>query len=214
MPRFTNANGNSTDAPVEIEYSTSNSNSNSNSNHNNTTINRDNGKDKDVYDGPVDLDELFMPSNLEQIASDDGSLFSDDDFDGQETLPLAGQTQYFSNPNKRVSVYMLCVYVCLYICVYIYIYVVRFYVYMLCSLNTCYPLLNGSSSTTTPLSSRDHRSVNLPIDARMIRPSEPLSIAKYASTCAFLSTVRWVETLLMVPFWFYDSFGRIVVEMI
>ena len=134
MPRFTNANGNSTDAPVEIEYSTSNSNShsnsNSNSNHNNnTTINRDNGKDKDVYDGPVDLDELFMPSNLEQIASDDGSLFSDDDFDGQETLPLAGQTQYFSNPNKRVSVYMLCVFVY----VFVYIYVVRFYIYMLCT---------------------------------------------------------------------------------
>ena len=97
MPRFTNANGNSTDAPVEIEYSTSNSNSHSNSNHNNnTTINRDNGKDKDVYDGPVDLDELFMPSNLEQIASDDGSLFSDDDLDGQEKLmlPLVGQHKH------------------------------------------------------------------------------------------------------------------------
>ena len=143
MPRFTNANGNSTDAPVEIEYSTSNSNSHSNSNHNNnnTTVNRDNGKDKDVYDGPVDLDELFMPSNLEQIASDDGSLFSDDDFDGQETLPLAGQTQYFSNPNKRVSVYMLCVYVCLCVCMFIYIYIYVVCVYILCVYMLCTTIL-------------------------------------------------------------------------
>jgi hypothetical protein len=116
MPRFTNANGNSTDAPVEIEYSTSKG-----SNHNNNNINSNNNKDKDVYDGPVDLDELFMPSNLEQIASDDGSLFSDDDFDGQETLPLAGQTQYFSNPNKRVS-HSLCVGLCmLYLCAFAYL---------------------------------------------------------------------------------------------
>ena len=48
-----------------------------------------------------------MPSNLEQIiASDDGSLFSDDDLDVQEPYAASGgatQTPYFSNPNKRVS---------------------------------------------------------------------------------------------------------------
>jgi len=59
--------------------------------------------DSNVYNGPVDLDELFMASHLEaQRAADDGSLFSDDDED--ETQRLVGKEQkYFNNPHKRVS---------------------------------------------------------------------------------------------------------------
>ena len=84
--------------PVEIEYS--NTTNTTNSRHTTTKVEQDDT----YYDGPVDLDEMFMPSNLEHMASDDGSLFSDDDEDGQETLPmLLAQTQYFNNPNKRVS---------------------------------------------------------------------------------------------------------------
>jgi len=53
------------------------------------------------YDGPVDLDELFMPSNLEHAADEEASYFSDDDM--AETLPLADGAKYFNNPHKRVS---------------------------------------------------------------------------------------------------------------
>ena len=53
-----------------------------------------------------------------------------------------------------------------------------------------------------------------PPNRRSNRPSEPLSIAKYASTMAFLITVGWVVFLLMVPFWNYQTVGRIIVEMI
>ena len=53
-----------------------------------------------------------------------------------------------------------------------------------------------------------------PPNRRSNRPAEPLSIAKYASTVAFLITVAWVVFLLMVPFWKKLSVGRIIVEMI
>jgi len=53
-----------------------------------------------------------------------------------------------------------------------------------------------------------------PPNRRSNRPSEPLSIAKYASSCAFLFTIGFVVYLLMVPFWYYTSIGRIIVEMI
>lgn len=89
MPR----RANHTEAPVEIEYTTDHLSESNN--------------DNDVYDGPVDLDELFMPSNLEATASDDGSLFGDDD--EAETLPLAGrEPKYFNNPHKRVSTVLCC----------------------------------------------------------------------------------------------------------
>lgn len=53
-----------------------------------------------------------------------------------------------------------------------------------------------------------------PPNRRSNRPSEPLAIAKYASTTAFLITVGWVVFLLMVPFWNFTSVGRIIIEMI
>jgi len=46
------------------------------------------------------------------------------------------------------------------------------------------------------------------------RPSEPLSIAKYASTLALCITLGWVGYLLFAAVWNYSSIGRIVVEAI
>lgn len=53
-----------------------------------------------------------------------------------------------------------------------------------------------------------------PPNRRSNRPREPLRIAKYASFCALLYTIGLVVFLLVVPFWFYTSIGRIFVEMI
>lgn len=53
-----------------------------------------------------------------------------------------------------------------------------------------------------------------PPTRRSNRPSEPLRIAKYASNCALLVTIGWVVFLIMVPFWYYTSIGRIIVEVI
>lgn len=46
------------------------------------------------------------------------------------------------------------------------------------------------------------------------RPSEPLAIAKYASTCAFLVTFGWVVFLLFNAIWNYNNIGRILIECV
>lgn len=53
-----------------------------------------------------------------------------------------------------------------------------------------------------------------PAVKRSLRPTEPLTMAKYASTVAFLVTVGWIAGLLMAIAWKYESAGRIVVEVI
>mmetsp|Transcript_26273 Transcript_26273/g.37335 ORF Transcript_26273/g.37335 Transcript_26273/m.37335 type:complete len:926 (-) Transcript_26273:55-2832(-) len=46
------------------------------------------------------------------------------------------------------------------------------------------------------------------------RPTEPLSIAKYASTLSFIVTVAMVVYLFIVSAWFYSAVGRVIVECI
>jgi cellulose synthase/poly-beta-1,6-N-acetylglucosamine synthase-like glycosyltransferase len=46
------------------------------------------------------------------------------------------------------------------------------------------------------------------------RPTEPLAIAKYASTFAFFVTFGWVAFLFFMAIWNYNSVGRIIVEVI
>lgn len=46
------------------------------------------------------------------------------------------------------------------------------------------------------------------------RPTEPLYIAKYASTFAFLLTIGWVIFLLIASFFNYTSPGRIIIEIL
>jgi hypothetical protein len=45
------------------------------------------------------------------------------------------------------------------------------------------------------------------------RPTEPLPIAKYASTLAFALTFGWVAFLFVSAVWNYSSIGRIMVEI-
>lgn len=49
---------------------------------------------------------------------------------------------------------------------------------------------------------------------RSLRPTEPLAMAKYASTFAFLLTMGWIVFLLLLSVWQYKTAGRIVVEVI
>ena len=49
---------------------------------------------------------------------------------------------------------------------------------------------------------------------RSNRPTEPLAIAKYASTVAFLVTIGWVIFLVISAAWNYNSVGRIIVEIL
>lgn len=46
------------------------------------------------------------------------------------------------------------------------------------------------------------------------RPTEPLAIAKYASSLALLLTMGWIVYLIFSAIWFYQGAGRIVVEVI
>jgi hypothetical protein len=48
---------------------------------------------------------------------------------------------------------------------------------------------------------------------RSNRPTEPLAVAKYASTIAFGLTLGWVGYLFLSSIWNYTSPGRVVVEM-
>jgi hypothetical protein len=51
------------------------------------------------YDGPVDLDELFLSSRNVNLDADDDSLFDEDDDD---TGKFAPEVKYFNNPHKRL----------------------------------------------------------------------------------------------------------------
>jgi hypothetical protein len=53
-----------------------------------------------------------------------------------------------------------------------------------------------------------------PMNTPSNRPSEPLAIAKYASTLACAMTLGWVIYLIFNAIWWYNSAGRIVVEVI
>jgi hypothetical protein len=53
-----------------------------------------------------------------------------------------------------------------------------------------------------------------PMNTPSNRPSEPLAIAKYASTMACGVTLGWIVYLLFSAIWYYSSAGRIVVEVI
>lgn len=54
-----------------------------------------------------------------------------------------------------------------------------------------------------------------PATKRSLRPAEPLTIAKYASTVAFLLTMAWVGSLLFVAIWNPgNSVGRTIIEVI
>lgn len=51
-----------------------------------------------------------------------------------------------------------------------------------------------------------------PATRKSNRPSDPLPIAKYASTLAFLIAAGWVVFLWIMAVWNYNSVGRIIVE--
>eukprot|EP00797_Seminavis_robusta_P024708 Sro41_g025070.2 (223) ;mRNA; r:25048-25716 len=51
-----------------------------------------------------------------------------------------------------------------------------------------------------------------PATRKSNRPSEPLPIAKYASTIAFVMAFGWVIFLLVMAIWNHDNVGRIIVE--
>jgi hypothetical protein len=51
------------------------------------------------YDGPVDLDELFLSSRNVNLEADDDSLFDEDDDD---TGKFGPELKYFNNPHKRL----------------------------------------------------------------------------------------------------------------
>lgn len=51
------------------------------------------------YDGPVDLDELFLSSRNVNLDADDDSLFDEDD---DETGKFGPELKYFNNPHKRL----------------------------------------------------------------------------------------------------------------
>ena len=53
-----------------------------------------------------------------------------------------------------------------------------------------------------------------PMNTPSNRPAEPLAIAKYASTMACFLTLGWLVYLIFSAIWFYNSAGRIVVEVI
>jgi hypothetical protein len=54
-----------------------------------------------AYDGPVDLDELFMSSrNVKD--TDDDSLFDEDDDTDEYTGMHGPEVKYFNNPHKRL----------------------------------------------------------------------------------------------------------------
>lgn len=46
------------------------------------------------------------------------------------------------------------------------------------------------------------------------RPTEPLAIAKYASTLALSLTMGWIIYLIFSAIWFYKGAGRVVVEVV
>jgi hypothetical protein len=46
------------------------------------------------------------------------------------------------------------------------------------------------------------------------RPTEPLPIAKYASSIAFALTLGWVAFLFVLAVWNYSSVGRVIVEIL
>lgn len=52
-----------------------------------------------------------------------------------------------------------------------------------------------------------------PATRKSNRPSEPLPIAKLASTVAFLIAVGWVVFLFVMAIWNHDNIGRILVEI-
>lgn len=53
-----------------------------------------------------------------------------------------------------------------------------------------------------------------PMNTPSNRPSEPLAIAKHASTLACFLTLGWVVYLIFAAVWYYDNIGRIIVEII
>ncbi|GKZ00916.1 hypothetical protein MPSEU_001043100 [Mayamaea pseudoterrestris] len=53
-----------------------------------------------------------------------------------------------------------------------------------------------------------------PMNIPSNRPAEPLAIAKYASTMACFLTLGWIVYLVFSAIWYYNSAGRIVVEVI
>eukprot|EP00980_Cylindrotheca_fusiformis_P001391 scaffold345_cov134-Cylindrotheca_fusiformis.AAC.2 len=46
------------------------------------------------------------------------------------------------------------------------------------------------------------------------RPTEPLPIARYASSLAFLVAFGWCTSIFVMAFWNYGSVGRVIVEII
>jgi Glycosyl transferase family group 2 len=52
-----------------------------------------------------------------------------------------------------------------------------------------------------------------PATRKSNRPSEPLPIAKYASSISFILAVGWVVFLLVMAIWNHDNVGRIIVEI-
>jgi len=52
-----------------------------------------------------------------------------------------------------------------------------------------------------------------PATRKSNRPTEPLPIAKYASTLAFLLAFGWVVFLVVMAIWNHDSIGRNIVEI-
>jgi cellulose synthase/poly-beta-1,6-N-acetylglucosamine synthase-like glycosyltransferase len=124
----------------------------------------------ELYNGPVDLDELFNENLQHEQEDDDGSLFDSDDETHQHVFAPTTNNKYFANPNKRL-------------------------------LDENASLIPGS-----PFSKPSVKKSN--------RPSEPLSIAKYASVFAFLISVGWVIGLILAAAFRYDSAGRIVIEVL
>jgi len=51
-----------------------------------------------------------------------------------------------------------------------------------------------------------------PATRKLSRPSEPLPIAKYASSLAFLIAFGFVIFLILAAIWNHDNVGRIIVE--
>jgi hypothetical protein len=53
-----------------------------------------------------------------------------------------------------------------------------------------------------------------PANRPSTRPTEPLPIAKYASSIAFALTFGWVGFLFVMAVWNYSSIGRVIVEIL